>query len=203
MEAVRAVLFDLDGVLIDSYEAWFRVVNEAARHFRKPDVDRERFEAGWGQGIDADLKQFFPGCTAEQVESFYEAHLLDFGAQIRVEPDAREALRALRDGEVQRGVITNTPTFLARDLLAWVGLIGLIDVTVGAGAGVAAKPAPDVVLRACDALQVAPAAALVVGDSPYDEKAAKAAKAPFLGFRSPGSRSVQTLSEAVRFVRRE
>ena len=39
---VRAVLFDLDGVLVDSYEAWYRVVNAAARRFGVPAVSRAR-----------------------------------------------------------------------------------------------------------------------------------------------------------------
>jgi HAD superfamily hydrolase (TIGR01509 family) len=200
LELVRAVLFDLDGVLIDSYEAWFRVVNAATRHFRKPDVPRDRFQQSWGQGTDADLQSFFPGCSQAEVESYYEEHLLDFAAEIKVEPEARETLLQLRSAEAPRGVITNTTTPLARDLLAWVGLIGLVDVTVGAGPGVAPKPAPDTVLRACEALDVPPAAALVVGDSVFDEKAAKAARAAFLGFRTDTGRSVRRLTEVLRFV---
>jgi HAD superfamily hydrolase (TIGR01509 family) len=200
LEPVRAVLFDLDGVLIDSYEAWYRVVNAAARHFRKPDVDRDRFQAGWGQGIDADVKEFFPGCAQAEVERFYEERLLDHGSEVKVTEDALETLLQLRAAEVHRAVITNTPTLLARDLLAWVGLIGLVDVTVGPGHGIAPKPAPDVVLRACDVLGVQPGAALVVGDSVFDERAARAAKAQFLGYRHPGGRSVQQLAEVVRQV---
>ena len=38
-----AVLFDLDGVLIDSYEAWFRLVSRARVHFGFPEIDREMY----------------------------------------------------------------------------------------------------------------------------------------------------------------
>jgi len=203
LQAVRAVLFDLDGVLIDSYEAWFRVVNAAARHFRKPDVARERFQQSWGQGTDADLKEFFPGCSLQEVEAFYEKHLLDFGNEIKIDPEAQKVLIDLRNMDILRGVITNTPTFLARDLLAWVGLIGLVDATVGPEPGLASKPAPDIVRHACDLLQVQPAEAIVVGDSAFDEKAAQAAKVPFVGFRYDTSqRSVQRLSEIAKLVSR-
>jgi phosphoglycolate phosphatase len=103
--------------------------------------------------------------------------------------------------EVLRGVITNTPTFLARDLLAWVGLIGLVDATVGPEPGLASKPAPDIVRHACDLLQVQPAEAIVVGDSAFDEKAAQAAKVPFVGFRyNTSQRSVQRLSEIAKLL---
>lgn len=201
MESVRAVLFDLDGVLVDSYEAWFRVVNAAARHFRKPDVDRDRFAAGWGQGIDADVREFFPGCKESDIETFYESHLLDFASEVKVDPEAHDTLLRLRSAEVFRGVITNTPATLARDLLAWVGLIGLVDITVGPDAGLAPKPAPDVVLRACESLQVKPSEALMIGDSSFDEKAARAARVSFVGYRNESSaRSVPRLLDVVRLA---
>jgi phosphoglycolate phosphatase-like HAD superfamily hydrolase len=201
VESVRAVLFDLDGVLVDSYEAWFRVVNAAARQFRKPDVDRDRFAAGWGQGIDADVRQFFPGCKESEIEAFYQDHLLDFASDVKVDPEARDTLVQLRAGELSRGVITNTPTMLARDLLAWVGLIGLVDITVGPDAHLAPKPAPDLVVRACEVLQVQPDEALMVGDSAFDEKAARAARVPFVGYRYASSaRSVSRLLDVVRLA---
>lgn len=199
MHELQAVLFDMDGVLLESYEAWFSVVNAAARHFSKPDVSPDRFKAGWGQGVDADLRDFFPGCTQAQIERYYEDHLLDHGDQVRADVQARDVLCALRDAEVPRGVITNTPTFLARDMLAWTGLIGLVEVTIGAGDGQRAKPEPDMVLHACEVLQVPPQAVLVVGDSAFDEKAAKAAGAHFAGLRMSGKNSIQTLTDVLRY----
>jgi len=200
LEELQAVLFDMDGVLLESYEAWFRVVNEAARHFKKPDIDRQRFKAGWGQGVDADLREFFPGCTQEQIERFYIDHLLDFGEHVRADADARATLVALRDDGVLRGVVTNTHPFLARDMLAWTALIGLVDVTVGPGDGLRSKPEPDIIAHACEALGVSPARVILVGDSVFDEKAAKAAGVRFLGFRTPGKGSVQSLPDVLRFV---
>jgi phosphoglycolate phosphatase len=195
LEEIRAALFDLDGVLIDSYEAWFRLVNAAARHFRKADISPERFRAGWGQGIDADVRDFFPGCVAAEVESFYEEHLLDFGNHIQMEPGARDLLVRLRDADVLRAVVTNTPTPAARDLLAWVGLIGLIDFTSGPGPSVRPKPAPDAVEVACAALQVRNQTAVFVGDSEFDAQAAVAARTRFIGYRCKSTRAVQSLYE--------
>jgi len=197
MQDLRAVLFDLDGVLIDSNEAWFQLVNAAALHFRKPEIARERFQAGWGQGIDTDLRDFFPGCSRQEIEAFYGEHLLDFGGSIVLEPGARETLMQLRDAGKLRGVVTNTPTSLARDLLAWTGLIGQVDVTVGAGDDMPPKPSPAVILRACQILEVRPEQALVVGDSRFDEQAARAGNVPFVGLRSQSARSVSSLGEVV------
>ena len=176
MPELRAVLFDLDGVLIDSCDAWFKLVNSAARHFCKPDVTPERFQRCWGQGIEADLREFFPGCDAREVERYYEEHLLDFDSAIRIEPGAADVFCRLRDAGISRGVVTNTPIDLARDLLAWSGLIGLVDITAGAAPGIPSKPAPDLVLRACQGLEITPERAILVGDSRFDAEAAEAAR---------------------------
>jgi HAD superfamily hydrolase (TIGR01509 family) len=202
VEEPRAILFDLDGVLVESREAWFRVVQAAARHFRTADVDRARFDAGWGQGVDADVRDFFPGCSQADVERFYEDRLLDYGDFIEPDPEARATLARLRDLQVPRGVVTNTPTFLARDILAFVALVGLVDVTVGAGGAVRPKPEADSVRAACEALEVLPQHTLLVGDSLFDEKAARAAGARFLGLRMANGGSAQSLSEVLRFFER-
>ena len=200
MRDLRAVLFDLDGVLVHSYEAWFHLVRLAARHFCRTDVSPDQFKQSWGQGLDADLRDFFPGCDAREVERFYEDHLLDFDAHIQVDPEAVTALRTLRDGQVPRGVVTNTPLFLARDLLAWSGLIGLMDVTSGAVQDVPPKPAPDLIVRACQELQLEPRTVLVVGDSRFDAQAARAAGTPYVGYRTAESESISKLSEIVDLV---
>jgi len=58
---LRAVLFDLDGVLVDSYEVWFHLMNAAAGELRYPAISRELFQTTWGQGVQADIKNYYPG----------------------------------------------------------------------------------------------------------------------------------------------
>jgi phosphoglycolate phosphatase-like HAD superfamily hydrolase len=74
---------------------------------------------------------------------------------------------------------------------------------VGAGDGVAAKPEPDVVVHACEALGVPVSSVLVVGDSVFDEKAASKAGARFAGYRMPSKVTVQSLSDVLRLVRQQ
>ncbi len=52
---LRAVLFDLDGVLVDSYALWFHLLNAVARKLRYPAISREMFASNWGQAIEADV----------------------------------------------------------------------------------------------------------------------------------------------------
>ena len=56
---IKAVLFDMDGVLVNSFEAWLSLVNATATHFGYPEIDRERFQRAYGQSTESDVKEFF------------------------------------------------------------------------------------------------------------------------------------------------
>lgn len=198
--SLRAVLWDLDGVLIDSYEVWFHVLNHTARAFGAAPVSREVFAAGWGQGIEKDVERFFPDKTVAEVEAFYHAHFMDHASHLKVDPDARAVIAALRAAGLCQSLITNTPGPLAAKILTSAGLE--LDAVVGGTDVPRGKPAPDMVLEACRRLGVSPAEALVVGDSRYDRDAAAAAKVRFVGLRFDGGARIERLTELPSLVRR-
>ena len=187
---VRAVLFDLDGVLIDSYDAWFRVVNETARELGAPAVSRELFRSIFGQGIAADLVNLYPGRTREEVEACYVRAMTRQAASIHVNPEALVALPDLGRRGYRRACVTNTQIGLARAILAASGLAAQFDDMQGARPGVREKPEPDLLFAALAALGVPAAEALMVGDSRYDEEAAAAAGVPFLHYEMKSGASL-------------
>lgn len=187
---VRAVRFDLDGVLIDSYEAWFVVVNAAAAFLGRPEVSRDRFGSVWGQGISADLRSLYPGCTREEVESTYVRAMTQQASTIRVNPEAHTCLADLGRRGIRRALVTNTQLGLARAILAASGLAAVFDDVEGARPGVREKPEPDLLLAALAALGVPATEALMVGDSRYDEEAAAAAGVPFLHYEMKSGASL-------------
>ena len=197
--AVRAVLFDMDGVLVDSFEAWLCLMNATAAHFGCPPVGREQFRAVYGQPTEEDVRMFFPRQTVTEVEAFYDAHFGDYTQHIEGNPDAPGVLAALRGMGVGIGVVTNTPSPLARRILDGLGLSP--DEVVGGSDVPAAKPAPGMVLRACGLLGVAPADALMVGDSPYDRQAAAAAGVRFAGLGIEGDVRLDRLGDVIALVR--
>ena len=176
---INAVLFDMDGVLLDSFEAWASLLDAAARHFGNPPVTREAFRAVYGQSTQVDVDRFFPGQTVESVEAYYEAHFAEHAGAVEVDPGAADILAALDRQGVPTAVITNTPSALARQMLERASLVP--NAVVGGSDVPQPKPAPDMVFRACELLAVEPWDALVVGDSDYDKQAAAAAGAPFAG----------------------
>lgn len=190
---LAAVLFDLDGVLIDSREAWFRLLNDATAHFGHPGIERAGFDARFGQGVQADAADFFGGMDPATLSAWFDAHFLDHAARVSVEPDAAAVLRALAQRRVATAIVTNSTSALAREIARGAGLE--VDALVGGSDVARPKPAPDALLLACERLGAPPGQAWMVGDSRYDRDAAHAAGVPFVGYRCDGQRRIERLGE--------
>ncbi len=180
MKPTEAVLFDLDGVLVDSKEVWYHLMRAAASDLGHPEVERKAFEDSFGQGVDADTKTFFKGSTFEEVNQYYDDHFMDHAQHFQSNAAGPKVLEDLRCLGVSTCVVTNTSTALAQEILERVGLKP--DDLVGSTDVLHSKPAPDMVLLGLKRLQASAKDAVMVGDSPYDQKAAKKAQVRFLGF---------------------
>jgi HAD superfamily hydrolase (TIGR01509 family) len=193
-----ALLFDLDGVLVQSDEVWFRVLNGVAEELGYPAVSREAFLAATGQGIEADVERWYPDHTIAQVERHYAEHFprnLRYGAPM---PGVPELFAELGARAMPTAVVTNTPNPLATIVVRHVGATP--DHVVGGTDVPRSKPAPDIVVEACRRLSVPTSAAWLVGDSRYDSEAARAAGAHFIGFRMPGDARVEQLLELLELL---
>lgn len=191
LRCARAVLFDLDGVLIDSYEVWFHLLAAIAEEFAYPPVSREAFKAGLGQGIEADVRRFFPRHSVPELERIYAERFPAHLGHLAVAEGVPAVFAALRRRGLASAVITNTPADVARPLLERAAATP--DVLVGGTDVAQPKPAPDIVLRACASLGVEPGSAWVVGDTVFDREAARSAGARFAGLGIEGEVSLARL----------
>lgn len=194
----RGVLFDLDGVLVKSEEAWFRTVEAEGRKFRGRAVTREEFAPTFGQGTAADVAHFGLSCTPAELDAFYVEEFPKHLETVWVNPDAREVLTTLRDAGVGRALVTNSVTQIAAVLLDRAGISDLLTVRATADRVANAKPAPDLVLLACRELGLEPRDTWMVGDSRFDREAALAAGARFIGLHIDGDRRIERLLELVQ-----
>jgi len=194
-----AVLFDLDGVLIDSGEAWHRVVSRGLYEWGYAPISRTAFRATFGQGVDADQRQLFPGQTIDQIRALYERAFADEIAAITLLPGAIEVLDELGRCGLLRAVVTNTPVELARRVLSAKGLDSRLEAVAAAGEA-AEKPAPDLVLLALERLSVKPEQALYVGDSDSDLLAARAAGVVMAGLGLDADHRLDTLRAVLDLV---
>lgn len=197
---IKAVLFDMDGVLVDSYRAWNAVVNELREAFGLPQLTAQEFDAGWGQGLDADLRTWFLGCTREEVARLYDERFVHHLDAITTMPGAGELLTALRAAGLRLACVTNTPHGLARQILGDHDLAHFFAVILGGDQVPRPKPAPDLILAALEALGCPAKEACFVGDTANDVAAAEAAGVELIGFRQQAGIQVTDLHEVFEVV---
>jgi len=197
---IKAILFDMDGVLVDSYAAWNAVVNELRTVFGMPHLAPEEFDAGWGQGLDADLETWFRGRTKQEVARLYDERFVHHLHAITAMPGAGELLGALVTRGLRLACVTNTRDYLAQRILRDHDLAAWFEVVLGGDQVPRPKPAPDLLLAALDALNCEPSEAFFVGDTGNDVAAAAAAKVELIGFRQQAGIPVTELHEILDVV---
>jgi beta-phosphoglucomutase-like phosphatase (HAD superfamily) len=192
---LEAVLFDLDGVLVDSKEAWYLAVAEAGVRFRGKPVTRAEFEPTFGQGTEADIPLFGFDCTTAQLDRFYEEEFVRQLHAVKVDASALGVLQGLKAQGLKLAVVTNSVGIIARATLEHAQLLPLFDSLATADRVPSSKPAPDLPLLALHELKVKAEHAWMVGDSRFDREAAAAAKVRFIGLRISGDRRIERLVE--------
>jgi pyrophosphatase PpaX len=183
---LHAVVFDLDGVLVDSFEAWRLLFNSALEANHHPPLTVEGFQAVWGQGVEADITMFFHGQTSAALQHYYEENFDRFIGAVRVFPDTRPTLEALHKRGMKLGIASNSAPRIIASTLAMAGVGNYFSVVFGADGRLRGKPEPDTVLAALEGLKTAAADAVFVGDSPYDIEAGARAGVRTVGYQRDG-----------------
>ncbi|HSS29166.1 MAG TPA: phosphoglycolate phosphatase [Usitatibacter sp.] len=211
-----AVIFDLDGTLVDSAgEIDAALAGAFAEReiepLRKPEIERligrgvrslvERALAMRGSDADA----------GEMVEAFEAHYARTVGTQAALFPATLGGLRILRAARTRLAVVTNKPRAFTEALLAQLGILEFFDAVVAGDDGVARKPAGDMLVAACERMGTTVEDTLMLGDSETDVRAARAAGCPVwcvpYGYnegRDPSTlecdRIVATIEEAARLL---
>jgi pyrophosphatase PpaX len=173
----KAVLFDLDGTLIDSIDL---IVNSARHAFEKcgrPVPAREEWIADLGLPLRTMFGRFIDdeSALADLVAGYREYQLANHDRLVRPYDEVESTLRTLHERGYELAVVTSKAEPLAQRGLAHVGLDGFFDVIVGLESCSRHKPDPEPVHIALERLAVAPECAVFVGDSPHDMSAGRAA----------------------------
>ena len=140
----RAILFDLDGVLIDSYPVWFQLLNHAARELGYPAISTELYETR-GKARRRIGTRSSRTMKVSEVEAFYDAHYFDHLDHLGVPEELPAVFARLAERQLTSAVCTNTQASLAIEIVKRTGarpdfIVGGNDVPKG-------KPAPDMLLR--------------------------------------------------------
>lgn len=197
---IKAVLFDLDGVLVDSLEAWSKLFNKTLRHFGKEEFTREQFMGKvWGGPIERDAEKFF-GRPIDEVKKYYFDNFDEFKKNLKLFPNAKNVLKELKEKDFKIGLVTNTPKKQVHKLLDYLDLREYFDAIVGGDEVKNGKPAPDIILEACKRLDVGPSEAVIVGDTAIDIFSCRKAGCASIGFRVDGDKRINDLKELIELV---
>ena len=173
----RAVLFDFDGTLADSYPAITASVNHVRAAHGLPPLDEAEVRRHVGRGPAYLLEHTVPGSSdpAQDLARYRAHHPSVMRSGTRLFPGAREALQALKDAGRGTAVCSNKPKRFTQELLAYLELDLLVDVVLGPEDVARPKPAPDMLRAALARLCLPPPDALYVGDMVVDIETARGA----------------------------
>jgi phosphoglycolate phosphatase len=173
---VRAVIFDCDGTLVDSYPAITASVNHVrATHGLAP-LSETEVRRHVGRGPANLLQHTVPGSNIETDLAEYKAHhpsVLKSGS--RLLPHVAEELSALHQRGLRLAVCSNKLRLFTLELLDILDIGRYFQAVIGPEDAPRLKPAPDMLLAALARLAVPAAEALYIGDMAVDIETARAA----------------------------
>lgn len=184
----RAIIFDLDGTLVDTAPDLTGALNATMVAFDLPEVDEASVRNMVGRGARVLIERGLYAAGIEAKESlvgealavflnYYGDHIADRSLPFS---GVVETLEHFRQSATPMGVCTNKPQALTLKLLETLRLIDYFPVILGADKVRNRKPHPDHLLETISGLNVAPDSAIMIGDSTADVEAARAARVPVI-----------------------
>ncbi|MCR6661926.1 MAG: phosphoglycolate phosphatase [Luteimonas sp.] len=178
----RGVLFDLDGTLLDSAPDMLATVNRMRLARGKPAMALDEIRPHVSRGARAMSSAAFPEVPVEQVPGlvpeFLDLYREELGRHSRPFDGIEAMLAALENDDAVWGIVTNKPEYLAREILPQLGWETRSAVLIGGDSLPERKPHPLPLLHAAEAIGIAPADCVYVGDDRRDIDAARAAGMP-------------------------
>lgn len=198
---LNAILFDLDGTLLDTLADLADAANRVLAEAGLPIHPHDAYRRFIGDGSRLLITRALPADRRDPptVEVFLARFKADYGrnwhAATRPYPGIQDLLRALTRRNIPRAVVTNKPQVFAEDCLGRFFPDTVFQMVWGQKGNRPLKPDPASALAAAEHLQVAPSQCLLLGDSGVDMQTARAAGMQPIG-ASWGFRPVEELIAA-------
>jgi pyrophosphatase PpaX len=172
---LRAVLFDLDGTLINSVDHIVACWQHTVRACLGREMAREEILPTLGRALLECFEEVAPGRSEEMRVAYRAYQLQTHDTMITLFPGTRETLERLKSAGLELGVVTSKGLPVATEGLDLFNLLPFFNTLVTYEDTTRHKPHPDPLLTACERLGIEPDQALYVGDAVVDIQAGRAA----------------------------
>jgi len=187
----KAILFDMDGVLVDSIDSWLLSLNSALEAFNHKKISMEEFvKKYWGHDLYDNLRKMnLPLKVAPFCNNVYSNNT----DKIKIFSETKPTLEKL--GKYKKAIITNTPKDCAVKILKQFNIEKFFEFVMTSDDVSMGKPNPEIVLKACKRFKVEPKDVLLIGDTDNDVKAGKSAGCIVIGVNVEADYTIKNISE--------
>lgn len=206
-ENIKAIIFDMDGVLIDACQWHYDALNLALAGYGMTITPEEHASEYDGLPTQVKLdrlteKKGLAVAAHQDIERRKQALTMALiGQNCRPDPQHIEALARLRFGGVRLAVASNSIRKTVDTMLTQAGISPWIEFSLSSEDAGVAKPAPDIYLQAMQRLGVSPEETLIVEDSAHGIKAARASGARVMCVSGCRDVSFPNIMKSMHFCR--
>ena len=194
---IKAILFDMDGVLINSLRTHFHAFNATIEKFGGKRISLDTFhEKFWGTYVEQNAKIVFGDLSRQSLREIvdeYPLQLEKFAEYTNIYHETKRVLLELKKN-LKVGLVSSSQSKIVDLLMKYVELDSYFDVVVCGDQVDKPKPAPDGLIKACESLRIKPSEVIYVGDNYLDVTAGKSAGCLTVGITTTTSQ--QRLKDA-------
>ncbi|MCX7710085.1 MAG: HAD-IA family hydrolase [Clostridia bacterium] len=176
---IEAVIFDFDGVIVDSGADIVNAVQYTLRQFKQPELPYNEIIGYVGHGAKELIRKSFKGCSEQMIEEafpVYKNYYLEHAiVETKLYLNVKETLTALKDRKKKIALVTNKPEDLALKILKGLEVEEYFDSVIGPESVKKMKPDPEGILKVVREFGVKTELAVMVGDSHTDVEAGRSA----------------------------
>lgn len=170
---IEAVIFDMDGVLVDSFEAWYATEKPIISELMKKEIGKDEYKQKLF-GIATPLLLASLGAEKAKIPQMMEKHDGDFLNhldKIRLFPEVEVILNSLKENGLKLSILSNNRKIVVDSTIQHFKLQKYFDIVMGIESR--PKPYPDGLLKILDLLNIDKSKAIYIGDTEIDRETGK------------------------------
>ncbi len=194
-ELPETVLFDLDGTLVDNFEAIHKCYNDVMKLMGLPPISYDKILKSVGGSVNVTVLKLAGEANAPTATRLFREHFPSVMFHgLRTYPGCIEILEALRARGIRTAVYTNKDDANSNKIISHLKLDGLVDGVFGTNVHPWRKPQPEFTHFVTSTLRTDPRRTVMVGDSPFDIQTARNGGLSAIHCVATGSHTVEELA---------